>query len=271
MKRYAIALAAIGTFACQPKSETVDKNEAPTSAADSKDGTENQDTKDSTTDKEATPPPAEPVRKLKSDGPNSRTICYAPEGINNDPRSMPDMIKLINALPKPVTVACVVDALKGPFRVAATSSAFSAQPAYSDEAPRMFLFFEPLFISVVPTGTGGDMIEFGVLTEPGETVKGELAFPVKDIITEEAAYEHIKYQGGESTVCAFCHTGERPAPEGFPKNAYVSALVKPMEAYEVSVKEIEKSAKRCATQVLPECQVLEAVTSKGPLIPARFE
>ena len=145
MKNSILLLLAL-TAACQPTQKTESK--APAAAEPSP--TETPVVVDKT--------PAAPV-VLRSKGPNSRVICVAPEGINNDPRSMPEVITLINALPKPVSVACLIDALKGPFKVNATSSFFSAQPAYSEEAPRIFLFFEPLYISVVPAGAGGEVVD----------------------------------------------------------------------------------------------------------------
>ncbi|RYZ64173.1 MAG: hypothetical protein EOP09_16365 [Proteobacteria bacterium] len=271
MKRITGALVVMSLFACQPKSATrASTNPAKEeSGQGAKDGDEDQDGSEQDDDDKIVTP--EPVKDVMSKGPNSRVICKAPDGINTEPRSMPDMIKLINALPKPVTVACVVDALKGPFRVNATSSAFSAQPAYSEDAPRIFLFYEPLYISIVPTGMGGDMIEFSIQTGPEESVKGELAFPVKDTITEDAAYEHIKFETANATVCGSCHSGERPAGDGFPANAFISSFLRTMDVYDVSAKQIEKSAKRCQTEVLPECKVLEALTSKGALIQTNFK
>lgn len=226
------------------------------------------------TSTESTPvsPPAEPEPVIeKSSGPNSRVICKAPDGVNNDPRTIADVVALINALPKPVSVACLIDSLKGPFKVNATASEFSAQPAFGVEAPRIFLFYSPLLISVVPAGEGAKVVEVSDRTGPEESVKGEIPFPVTENIASDLPYLHIKYDQGDGTVCGTCHFSEVIAPSPYPPSAYVSRYLLPAAAYDVTAKEIEESAKRCAKTKLPECQILEALTSKGKLIQTSFE
>lgn len=208
---------------------------------------------------------------VKSQGPNSRVICKAPAGVNNDPRSIADFVKLVNALPKPTSVACVIDSLKGPFRVNATASAFSAQPAESRDIPRIFLFFKPLLISIVPAGEGGKVIELSDRTSPEGSIKGEIPFPLNEQISMDYPYEHIKAVGAEGTVCRNCHPGEVVAPAPYPPIAYVSQFVPAFHSHDVSAAEIETSAKRCLTSKLRECQVLEALTSKGPLVQEEFD
>ncbi len=244
-------------FACDPKKPEARKSATAPASKDQGNSQQKPNT------------PVETGPKMSS-GPNARVICETPTGLSGDPRSIKDVVQLINALPKPTSVACFIDALKGPFRVNATSSMFSAQPAYSEDAPRIFLFYEPLYISVVPRGIGGEAIEVSVKTEKEKSIKGEIPFPVKEAIADDLPYSHIAAEN-YGTVCGNCHFSEVLAGGDYPPNAYVSQFFVTTEYYDVSAKDIEVSAARCKKQVLPECQVLEALTSKGSLIQASFE
>jgi len=55
--------------------------------------------------------------------------------VNSDPKSIQDFVDLVNELPKPVTVNCVVEALERPLTISATSNRFSAQGATGSTSP----------------------------------------------------------------------------------------------------------------------------------------
>src|SRR5688572_16123159 len=80
--------------------------------------------------------------------------CRAPEGVSGSPRSVDQTVELVNALPKPLSLACFVEALGRPLQLHATRSEISAQPAVGLRSPRIFLYFEPLIMTVVPAGAG---------------------------------------------------------------------------------------------------------------------
>jgi hypothetical protein len=207
-----------------------------------------------------------------STGPNSRVICQAGKNINNDPRTIEDLIKLLNSLPKPTTVACMMDALKGPFKVNATSNTFSGQPAFSSELPRIFLRFgTQLFVAVVPRGEGGKVVEVSYLLEDGSSVKGELHFPLTEVLSADAAYTSILGSTKRGTVCSSCHFPESLAGGTFPKNAYSSFFFVPMPEMNVTIATINKRAKTCASEAAEECPVLEALFQQGMPTAFQFE
>ena len=102
----------------------------------------------------------------KIEGPNARVLCVRPKTVITDPRTIEDVIRLLNEMPKPVSVACLIDVLERPLHVNATSNPFSGQPATSSKSPRIFLFLgKSLLVSVVPTGAGAEVVEFGFNTD----------------------------------------------------------------------------------------------------------
>ena len=55
------------------------------------------------------------------------------------PDSIGDAVALINALPKPLTIACFVSALNRPLNLNLTTSTISVQPAIGVSNPRIFI------------------------------------------------------------------------------------------------------------------------------------
>ncbi len=172
------------------------------------------------------------------------------------PQTIEQAIDLINALPKPVTIACFVQTLQRPLRVNATSSILSAQPAMGEDNPRIFLFSgDDLIISIVPDGNGKDLMEFSQLVNgTSRSIKGEIKFPVFESIPYSAPYNRILT--GAQTVCSACHVGEALDDTHQEENVYISAALKPkanklvflsdfwQEYYNCSLK-IDTSDSRC--------------------------
>jgi len=75
--------------------------------------------------------------------------CIAPSAVSNPPRTVDEAITLINALPKPLTLPCFLQALARPLAMTATDSVFSLQPADGLRSPRIFLFTPGMVMSVV--------------------------------------------------------------------------------------------------------------------------
>ncbi|RYZ57988.1 MAG: hypothetical protein EOP07_08340 [Proteobacteria bacterium] len=217
-------------------------------------------------------PEVENSEPTMSTGPNARILCKAPKGVNNDPRTIDELMTLINALPKPMTVACLIDALKGPFKVNATSNNFSGQPAYSSDLPRIFLLFgTQLFVAVVPKGEGGKAVEVSYRLANGSSVKGELHFPVTENLAVDAPYTSIITSGQSGTICGGCHFPEVWAGAEFPISAFASSFVLPIPEMNVTISRINKRAKICATEVADECPVLEALFYQGMPTAFKFE
>lgn len=156
--------------------------------------------------------------------------CLPPEGFDGMPSTIEEVVELINALPKPVTVPCLLSSFDRPLEVNATSNTFSAQPAFGPNNPRIFIYREDLLISVVTKGEGRPLVEFGLMRSPTKSLKGELAFPIEEEITPAAPYERITAEaviGNSGSKCGFCHLNESLDPDIDFADGYVSDLISP--------------------------------------------
>lgn len=125
--------------------------------------------------------------------------CSDSSNISNDPKSIEDTINLINALPKPLTLDCFLNSLKPPLNVFAVTSTFSAQPAVDQNSPRIFLIKSNFVLSVVPSGIGRNLLEFGEFNSDLESFKGELEFPVVSTVSIETIMNQISQTSNTST------------------------------------------------------------------------
>ncbi len=162
--------------------------------------------------------------------PEDLSLCVAPQG-----KALTDnesIVEWINAMPKPLTLACFVASLPRPLTYNATASMFSAQPAVGPHNPRFFVQYDNLTLSFVPqervstlvdldTGEktyvwdadGIQLLEFSLEVDAGNysplSIKGELAFPVMAELPRNAGYDRILVSPGATrTSCAVCHSGE---------------------------------------------------------------
>jgi hypothetical protein len=198
---------------------------------------------------------------------SERDRCAAPPGISNAPATLSDAISLLNALPKPVTLACFVESLARPLHANATSSPFSAQPASGKGNPRIFLFSgETLILSVVPAGVGRDLLELSQLTSVNRSVKAEIPFPVTEDVTDEALVEQIARGGG--SVCALCHASEIPASgSDFFDGALESEALRPVPDYDVELSTLLVETEQCDRTFDPvRCELLDALFTPGDVV-----
>jgi hypothetical protein len=196
--------------------------------------------------------------------PLGRARCVAPPGVSAAPQSIQEAVQLLNALPKPTTVACFIESLARPLITYATSSPISAQPALSFVSPRVFIKVGPLWISIVIDGSSSYLIEFGELVDENEwrSIKGELELPLYDVIAASAPYDQIQFNDG--TVCGLCHNGEERA-ENIPfENAFSSIAFRPRPDSRVSVDSLRSQEQACDWQLEPHrCEMLSAVFGGG--------
>lgn len=189
--------------------------------------------------------------------------CVPSNGATGSPRTIEEAVALINSLPRPTSVACLVESLDRPLRVSASESNLSAQPAQGRRSPRIFLFSGPLILSVVPEGMGAEVVEFSQLDDSGRSVKGELAFPVEAEVPPEAPYTKVMFQP-ELTFCALCHADEQPAYRVGGAWAYSSRALRPVDSSLVSLEELRREASTCDATVEPErCQLLQELFEHG--------
>ncbi|MEZ4381101.1 MAG: hypothetical protein R3A79_07120 [Nannocystaceae bacterium] len=194
--------------------------------------------------------------------------CVAPPGMGSPP-TITAALALLNALPEPVDVACVLESLDRPLAIHATSSTFSAQPATGADNPRIFVFVADgaLILSVVPDGDGARLLEFGQTQGygDGESLKGELHMPALPPIAADEPYGHLRYTE-DVTSCGVCHRYERLAPTIGHPNAFVSLALRPDPLRDVPLADLELEWSMCeATQTPERCAILDAIFLHGPV------
>ncbi len=193
--------------------------------------------------------------------------CAPAPGTTGSPSSIAETVDLVNGLPKPVSLACFLEALERPLRLVATQSFFSAQPAMGSRSPRIFLFMEGIIHSIVPEGDASNLLEMGEVTSPGWSIKAELEFPVTENITLETAFERLPLD--DITTCGVCHDGRVPVLgiEG----AFESEVLRPADRELVPLAELEDEARRCDAELEPErCAMLGALFQHGEVIATAF-
>lgn len=201
-------------------------------------------------------------------GPGTRPGCTPPGGAAA-PRSIAEAVALINALPKPLTLPCFIEALPRPLQLYATRSIFSGQPAAGTRSPRLFLFFDPLILSVVPAGPGTHLLEFGELQSETRSVKGEIEFPILAELPPQAPFEKILYRD-LGTTCAVCHGEEEPVTLGG-LQAFASEAFRPLASDRVATEYVRHEFSTCDAAVEPDrCAMLNALFGHGEVLHREF-
>ncbi len=197
-----------------------------------------------------------------------RVPCEAPTEASNLRSSIESVINLINALPRPVTIPCVIDVLPRPLKVNATSSALSVQPAEGLQNPRIFIELNSVILTFALTGEGSTTIEFSHILSDTMSIKGEIAFPVKDTLPITAAYDEIKRTTGTGTRCSGCHFSEAAAGGTFPDVAFVSKALRPFDKNDVSIDILQQLKDHCGNTRSERCDMLDALFRGG--VPRRY-
>jgi hypothetical protein len=196
--------------------------------------------------------------------------CFAPLGVDNEPQSISAVVDLLNAMPKPVSMPCFIEALARPLELHASRSVFSAQPAVGSRSPRVFLFSGPLIMSVVPAGIGREVVEFGELLTESRSLKGEIQFPVEHELTMAEPFERLMFND-TVTACAFCHADEQPAPQISEARAFTSEALRPRERERVALSSMLVEQLACDHELEPErCALLDALFGSGNVVEHDF-
>ncbi len=203
-------------------------------------------------------------------GSDERTVldpgaCVAGEGVSARPSSIAETVQLINSMPRPLSISCFLRALERPLSVHATTSPFSAQPAPGPENPRLFLFIDPLYLSVVPDGESRDLLELSELTSNTRSVKAEILFPVTEEFPLPLAYERVlDEKNGDRTSCGLCHGDEQPVDADGP--AFESSAIKPPPLLRVELDVLTDQSEKCeVTQGNDPCDMLRSLFLYGPV------
>lgn len=191
--------------------------------------------------------------------------CVAPDGVDTSPNSLIDVVALLDALPRPVTVECFVESLERPLKVIASSSTFSAQPA-AQGSPRVFVLYDNFVISFVPMGDGSHVLEFAEERPDARSVKAELHVPIERDITY-ADFTHIENSAEiPPTICGGCHHGEAPVDDIPLGVFYASEALRPSLAETVRVQDLEDLHTYCDPAFDERrCSIFSAMFDHGPV------
>jgi len=203
--------------------------------------------------------------------PLGRERCRAPAGVSSAPRSIQEVLLLLNALPKPTSVACFVESLARPLGVSATSSHTSAQPALSFESPRVFIKLDGMWLSVVIDGESSYLIELGEFLPDTTThsIKGELLLPISSPLAPSAPFDRVQFNQG--TVCGACHLEETRVDSITFAAAFSSVTFRPRPDTRVGVADLRAQYQACNWQLEPHrCEMLSAVFGGGTVEEAPF-
>lgn len=185
--------------------------------------------------------------------------CVPPAGAPSSPKTIEEVVELINLLPKPVTVPCLIESLDRPLYINATSNIVSAQPAGGPSDPRIFILMDRLVLSIVTAGSGKTSVEFSYLNSDVDSIKGDLELPSEDSILTSTPYERILY--GEGTACRFCHADERAAAK---PGAFISQALRPNPSSKVSLKEVKGFYQNCDAKLdAYRCELYTALFGHG--------
>jgi hypothetical protein len=189
--------------------------------------------------------------------------CTTPSGVSGAPETLPDVIALLNALPRPLTLPCFIESLERPLSLYFTSSQRSLQPAPEPRSPRTFVLRGAMEFSVVLGGDARYTLEVGYRPSPLRSIKTEFRFPIYDEVTPENYFDEIEM--GKTTRCAACHTGEVVADfDGFPDGVYESDVFDPFSLNDVSLDTMVSEAALCKIDVEPDrCALLQALFNGG--------
>lgn len=235
--------------------------------------------------------------------PEDLSRCSAPENANIS--GIESVVQWINAMPKPLTLACFIASLPRPLAYNATSSTFSLQPAVGEHNPRIFINFGKLWLSFVPqedvekkvnseTGEeeyfwdedGIQLLEMSVEVDSDrlhpQSIKGELTFPVLDTLPRNAAYARVLRESNpeQSRCSSACHASEVivDTVDGVP--VFRSIMLRPLRVSDISHSYLVHQYLSCDPELNTgrgpdnnewyRCQMLAAFLGRGSMTRTEF-
>jgi hypothetical protein len=203
------------------------------------------------------------------------TRCRPGAGASGAPASIDDAVRLVNSLPRPVTVTCFVESLDRPLHITASQSVISLQPADGRRSPRIFLMTDQLVMSIVVDGKGRNLVDFGQFVTTTRTLKGELAFPAQADVPAAEPYQRIHSlnpsTGEMGTSCRFCHPDEQPAMQAGGAVGYISGAFRPDFRTQVPLDDVRHERAICNPAAEPDrCDFLRALLDHGDVVESAF-
>lgn len=205
------------------------------------------------------------VQKVEGQKDCSASNAQIPDQLRS-PDSINEVVDLINALPRPLTLPCFVSSLARPLNIYPTDSARSAQPARGERSPRVFLMRAPLVMSIAMEGVAAHSLEISEFTSAQKSIKAEIKFPINQgDITLASVFEKVDIEGNESS-CAGCHEGEQKIDHLiYPGPIYENFAIKPTEDQKLSVEDFRGEFFLCDLQ--PEqghrCDMITSIFNYG--------
>lgn len=195
-------------------------------------------------------------------------VCRAPAGVSARPRNLPEVVTLLNALPRPTTLPCFLEALERPLQLYLTESDQSLQPSPGPRSPRTFIVNEPLVMSIVFEGKARGTLELGFRTAETRSIKTELSFPLQKEVTFANLFDEVKE--GQVTRCSPCHTSETLIFNAdIQADAFESDIYPPFDVYEIDVESLRPENGSCDASAEPErCALLSALFDHGDVVSA---
>jgi len=190
--------------------------------------------------------------------------CLSAPAELRSPKSIEAVVALINSLPKPVDVPCLIESLERPLNIYAAESIGSAQPSEGKRSPRIFIFIDKLILTIVPDGPGRELLEMSVLVGEQDSIKAELELPIVGPIEASAPFNRVRNQAGSGTSCGLCHRPESVATQVTVAQAFLSKAIRPSPFSEVNLNALFDEYKQCnfATEA-KRCAILRAVFTNG--------
>ena len=189
--------------------------------------------------------------------------CTLPTGVSNTFTTTQGMIALINAMPKPLSLACFLEVLPATHQLAGSSSGASVQPAHDANNPRLFLMTGDMLLGIVPDGPEKDSLEFSMLAGSTESVKGEVKFPVTGNLDPINPFARIQNSARPGTTCGLCHVNETDTSTQYGTGSYQSRALRPTAASTVSAFELRSLAEKCSLDPSNRCRIWRAAFIPG--------
>lgn len=221
--------------------------------------------------------PADPGGSDSGDAPEPADLpwplprtCVAPAGLGR-PSTIDAVVELVNALPKPTSLPCVLESLDRPLSVYASSSTAGAQPATGPDNPRIFVLEGDLVMSVVPAGDAAETLELALAIGERLSIKAELSFPEDEVLAAGAPYSRVSL--GVGTSCGLCHGNEVLAgalDDG--TRMWASDVLQDEGGQAVSLSFLRQNALDCDHDATPDrCAMYDALFGHGEVVPGDLD
>jgi hypothetical protein len=209
------------------------------------------------------PADSDPTEPAEPPWPLPRT-CEAPAGLGA-PETIEDLVALVDALPKPTSLPCLLESLDRPIAMYATTSVAGAQPSSGPDNPRIFLLRGGLTMSLILEGEASRTLELSSAIGDHRSIKAELSFPVDRALAPSAPYDQVEF--GAGTGCGLCHDAEERVESIDFATAWSSQVFQDDPDQGLSLTYVRQNAIDCDHEAEPgRCEMLDALFGHGEVV-----